>query len=52
MSQDDFNEVENKEPMMYGYRDSAGKLLWTPNQDFAKLRAYFYGTYEVYTEKN
>lgn len=52
MSQDDFNEVENKEPQIFGYRDSAGKLLWTPNEEFAKLRAHQFGTYDVYTEKN
>lgn len=52
MSEDIINEVENKEPQIFGYRDSAGRLFWTPNEDFAKLRANQFGTYDVYTEKN
>jgi hypothetical protein len=27
-------------------------MFWTPNIDFAKLRADYYETYEVYVEKN
>jgi hypothetical protein len=44
-------QEENKEMVMYGYRDAEGKLLWTSNLEFAQLRADSYGTFKVYEEK-
>jgi hypothetical protein len=44
-------QEENKEMVMYAYRNSEGKLLWTSNLDFAQLRADSYGTFKVYEEK-
>lgn len=52
MSEDMINDVDNKESVMYGYRNSEGKMFWTSNLEFAQIRANFYGTYEVYEEKN
>ena len=41
-----------KDLEIYGYRNGEGQMFWTPNIDFAKLRADYYETYEVYVEKN
>lgn len=45
-------EQVEKDLEIYGYKNDEGKLFWTPNFDFAKLRANFYETYTVYVEKN
>lgn len=50
MSEENFNEMEN-EPLMFGYRNLDGNLLWSPNKEFARLRAHYYGTFDIYTEK-
>jgi hypothetical protein len=44
-------EEENKEMVIYGYKNSEGKLLWSSNLEFAQFRATFYGTLDVYEEK-
>ena len=44
-------EEENKELVIYGYKNSEGKMLWTTNLEFAKIRANQYETYGVYEEK-
>jgi hypothetical protein len=44
-------EEENKEMVIYGYKNSEGKLLWSSNLEFAQLRANFYGTLDIYEEK-
>jgi hypothetical protein len=45
-------EQVEKDIEIYGYRNGEGQMFWTPNIDFAKLRADYYETYEVYVEKN
>lgn len=42
-------KIEDNE--IYSYKDSDGKLYYTPNQEFASARAYKYGTEKVYVEK-
>jgi hypothetical protein len=51
MSEEIKQEKEVKDVEMYSYI-SNGKILWTSNLEFAQLRARFYGTYDVYVEKN
>jgi hypothetical protein len=51
MSEEIKQEKEVKDVEMYSYI-SNGKTLWTSNLEFAQLRARFYGTYDVYVEKN
>ena len=51
MSEEIKQEKEVKDVEMYSYI-SNGKTLLTSNLEFAQLRARFYGTYDVYVEKN
>jgi hypothetical protein len=50
MSEELNQEKEIKEVEIYSYIAN-GKQLWTSNLEFAKLRANFYGTNNVYVEK-
>lgn len=45
-------EQVEKDLEIYGYRNDEGHMFWTPNLDFAQLRANFFGTFKVYVEKN
>lgn len=51
MSEEIKQEKEVKDIEMYSYIVN-GKKMWTSNLEFAQLRARFYGTYDVYVEKN
>jgi hypothetical protein len=51
MSEDN-NTVESKEVVMYGYKNSEGKMFWTSNLEFANIRANYFGTFDIYEEKN
>ena len=44
-------EEENKEMVMYGYRNEDNQLLWTSNLEFAKIRAVRFETYGIIEEK-
>lgn len=45
-------EQVEKDLEIYGYRNTEGQMFWTPNLDFAKIRAIHYKTFDVYVEKN
>jgi hypothetical protein len=48
------NEVQNEnvEVEVYGYINSKGQKVFTPNLEFAHLMAIKYGTEKVFVEKN
>lgn len=44
-------EEENKEIVMYGYRNNDNQLMWTSNLEFAKIRANHFENYNIIEEK-
>lgn len=44
--------TEIKENEIFYYKDSNGKVLYTPNKEFALIQARNYETYNVFVEKN
>jgi len=45
------SELENEIVEVYGYLNSKGQKLYTPNLEFAQVMASKYGTKNVYVEK-
>jgi hypothetical protein len=43
-------EEINKDVVMYSYYGSDGKKYWTSNLEFARSRASFHGSEDVYIE--
>jgi hypothetical protein len=41
--------TEIEESVIYSYVDKSGKQMHTPNLEFARIMAYKYETYKVYT---
>ncbi len=44
-------EIHITENKIYYYYNSKGNKNYTPNLEFAEIRANFYKTYDVYVEK-
>jgi len=42
---------ETEENVIYGYKNEAGVVMYTPNLEFAKVMANKYETFNVYVEK-
>lgn len=43
-------EIDNEPIVLYWYKDNTGVRRYTPNSIFARARAEFFGTNDVYIE--